>query len=142
MRPATLIIDDEGRVHDGRSAALRAELSAFHLGDRFADYAIRNLGFIAVAVLRGSMRLQLRPSHVSEDALGGLYRHLAEERPERVLLSKLAAGRWTHVFLDGRARFDSQVASIVARAREGHAAVGRTARAPSGALQPLRHAEA
>jgi len=54
--------------------------------DAFAAYAACNLGYIGCASHSAHVRLWVRPSHVSDDALTGAIYYLAQEHPSRVVL--------------------------------------------------------
>ena len=73
-----MLIDDAGSVTDSRSLNLRTNLRAVHIGDGFDDYAVRNLGFVALQPGTRSVHIRLRPSHVSPVAFAGLMYWLAE----------------------------------------------------------------
>ncbi len=117
MTPSTLLIDDDGTVADSRSTTYRASLHALHTGDGFIDYAVRNLGFIAVDAQRASVKLRMRPTHVSPIAFAGLMYFLADKRPDRVLLSKLDRDGWQHEFLGSGDVAQPKLARLVARAQ-------------------------
>jgi hypothetical protein len=113
----TLLIDDHGRVTDSRSLSLRASLNALQVGDAFTDYAIRNLGFAAVRMIRTAAHVRLRPTHVAPTAFCGLMDWLSDRRPERVLLSWLDAGSWSHAVFGTSEAAAQRLDSLVSRAQ-------------------------
>lgn len=82
-----LFIDDQGRFWDRSSLKLR-------LGPRnpslaFDDDVVRNLGFVAVGKRPGSTRIRLNPATASPVALAALFHKLADDRPDRIVVSSL-----------------------------------------------------
>lgn len=116
-RAPTLLIDDEGAVTDNRSLQLRSRLNAVQTGDAFGDYAIRNLGFVAIQPLHSSVHVRLRPTHVSPVAFAGLMYWLADQQPERVMLACLEQGDWQHQMLGNADAAAVKIAQIVSRAQ-------------------------
>lgn len=95
MRTSYQIIDDRGRVWHESSLALRAENFGFIAGSSFADYAIRNLGFIAMRRLEGDgVELRLRLECVSEAALIAASYQLWDGAPTRIALTHWENGGW------------------------------------------------
>ncbi len=91
----TLIIDDSGRLTDAGSPSLRSELHAWSLGDNFADYVIRNLGFIELAEHPRAVRIKMRPAVTSPTAFAALMYWLADHPSPRVMLSR-HDDEWRH----------------------------------------------
>lgn len=58
-------------------------------------YAVRNLGFVRVRDRGPSVHISLRPALVRPPSLAGLFYHLAEATPDRVLLSYFQRD-WRH----------------------------------------------
>ncbi len=116
----TLLIDDEGSVNDSRSLNLRTKLHAVQIGDAFSDYAIRNLGFVAIQPAQKSVHIRLRPSHVSPVAFAGLMYWLADQQPERVMLATLDRDDWQHQMLGNSDTAAVKIAQIVNRAQRRH----------------------
>jgi hypothetical protein len=86
------LIDERGRHWEARSLALRSRLRA-SIGDQeLAQFAILNLGFIAIAAERDSVRIQLRPAVVAPAALGALYLWLHRRPPGRIVVSWYDSG--------------------------------------------------
>lgn len=116
-RGPSLLIDDDGGVNDSRSLALRSKLCAVQAGDAFGDYAIRNLGFIAVQLTQTSAHVRLRPTHVSPVAFAGLMYWLADNEPDRVMLTAFDKGEWQHQMLGSGDVAAIKLAQIVGRAQ-------------------------
>jgi hypothetical protein len=88
-----LLIDDRGKVWESQSLALRSRLLASIEDRELCEFAILNLGFIGVAISKGSVRIQLRPVLAKPAALGALYLWLHQCAPERVVVTWYD-GRW------------------------------------------------
>jgi hypothetical protein len=119
----TWLIDDNGCMADSQSPALRRDLNAWHIGDGFTDYAVRNLGFVAVQ-LHGApgalaVHVRLRPSHVSPVAFSGLMYWLSDKQPRRVMLSRLDDGAWHSEVLGDCMMATPKLATLVKRAQCG-----------------------
>lgn len=84
-----LLIDDQGDVWDGQSRQLRQSFDSPYSGGEFSDYAVANLGFIALNVYGGSCQLRLRPELVSERTYRALLEWLAHSNNERIVLTWL-----------------------------------------------------
>ena len=80
------LIDDRGRVWDPHSRGLRAQLHASIGAQELRDFAVLNLGFIALAIGKASIHIQLRPTLASPAALGALYLALHKHAPERIVV--------------------------------------------------------
>src|SRR5438552_5786865 len=91
MRPT--LIDERGRHWEPRSLVLRSRLRA-SIDDRdLAEFVILNLGFIAMAADRDSVRIRLRPAVAAPGALSALYLWLHKRPPRRIIVSWYD-GRW------------------------------------------------
>src|ERR1043166_8079004 len=88
----TYLFDDKGELWDGKSRKLAEALHASLSSEDLLKYVVRNLGFIAVTENNGSLRLQLRPTIVSQLALGGLLYWMHDRAVERVLILCLEEG--------------------------------------------------
>lgn len=89
----TVLIDDRGKVWDSHSPVLRSRLRASIPAETLREFAIVNLGFIGLAISRGSVRVQLRPLFARPAALGTLYLWLHQNAPERLVVTWYN-GRW------------------------------------------------
>ena len=116
-RAPTLLIDDEGAVSDSCSLALRSRLNAVQTGDAFGDYAIRNLGFVSLQPTQKSVHVRLRPTHVSPVAFASLMYWLADQQPDRVMLTAWEKGDWQHHMLGNGDMAAVKIAQVVGRAQ-------------------------
>ena len=107
----SVVFDDRGEVWDARSRGLASDLNASIGGDELVEYTIRNLGFVAVKEMGGSLRISLRPAVVSPIAFGALLYWLHDRVADRVLVSFLDQD-WSHEML--RSRQDA-VSKLLAR---------------------------
>jgi hypothetical protein len=82
-----LLIDDRGKVWEPDSPVLRSRLRASIDDGELRKFAILNLGFIGLAISKGSIRVQLRPVLARPAALGALYLWLHKYAPERVVVT-------------------------------------------------------
>jgi len=82
-----LLIDDQGTPWNGASRELRAAFDSPYSGGEFAEYAVINLGFVAVNSYGNSCQVRIRPSVVSKTALATLATRLASTKVERVVLT-------------------------------------------------------
>ena len=78
------LIDDRGKVWDAHSVVLRARLHASLRAQEFRDFAVLNLGFIALTIGKARINIQLRPALVRPAALGALYLALHKHAPQRI----------------------------------------------------------
>ncbi len=84
-----LLIDDQGEIWDGQSRKLRQSFDSPYSGGEFSDYAVANLGFVALNIYGASCQVRLRPSVVSERAYRSLVGWLERSRNERIVLTHL-----------------------------------------------------
>ena len=89
-----LLIDDQGELWRGDSRRLREAFDSPYSGGEFVEYAIKNLGFIAINVFGASCQARLRPGFVSERAAKSLVEWLGRTRVERVVISTLDKKDW------------------------------------------------
>lgn len=82
-----LLIDDQGEIWRGESRKLRDAFDSPFSGGEFVEYAIKNLGFIAVNVYGASCQVRLRPKFLGDLARETLRRWLHDRRVERIVLS-------------------------------------------------------
>jgi hypothetical protein len=82
-----LLIDDQGELWRGDSRRLREAFDSPYSGGEFVEYAIKNLGFIAINVFGDSCQARLRPGFVSERAAKSLLEWLDHTRVERMVVS-------------------------------------------------------
>jgi len=96
-----VLFDDRGDTWDAASRRLADDLHASIHGEELLEYAIRNLGFVAVKELRGSLRISLRPAVVSPIAFSALLYWLHDREADRVLIS-FYDRVWSHEMLRSR----------------------------------------
>jgi hypothetical protein len=100
----TLLFDGRGNLADPGSVRLRRDLSAEALGEDFVDYAVRNLGYIALShsapvgarmSAASSVRVRIRPQTASPVAFAALMYWLGDSCATRILVSSYQ-DHWTH----------------------------------------------
>ncbi len=82
-----LLIDDQGELWRGESRQLRVAFDSPYSGGEFVEYAVKNLGFVAINVFGASCQARLRPGFVTERATKALLEWLARSRLERMVVS-------------------------------------------------------
>jgi hypothetical protein len=82
-----LLIDDEGEIWRGDSRQLRISFDSPYSGGEFCEYAVKNLGFVAINMYGASCQLRLRPKFVGEKTYKALTDWLSRGRLQRVVLS-------------------------------------------------------
>jgi hypothetical protein len=95
------LFDDRGQTWEGGSLRLADALESSIVGDELTNYAVRNLGFIAVSETATMARIRLRPSIVSPVAFSSLVYWLHDRPKDRFVLSFLES-EWSHEVLGGR----------------------------------------
>lgn len=88
-----LLIDDQGELWRGESRQLRAAFDSPLSGGEFVEYAVKNLGFIAMNVYGRSIQVRLRPGFVTAKAIAGLRGWLENATVERMVMSRFE-GAW------------------------------------------------
>lgn len=83
------LIDDAGKIWPGVSRTLRASFDSPFSGGEFVDYAIANLGFVAINVYGKSCQLRLRPAFLSDAAETTLFQWLVQSHYDRFVVSWL-----------------------------------------------------
>jgi hypothetical protein len=87
-----LLIDDLGELWHGESRRLRAAFDSPYSGGEFIEYAVKNLGFVAINVYGTSCQVRLRPGFATAKALLGFRQWLQRTRCERLVISKYEGG--------------------------------------------------
>ena len=82
-----LLIDDQGELWRGDSRQLRIAFDSPYSGGEFVEYAVKNLGFVAINVFGASCQARLRPGFVTERATKSLLDWLTRSRLERMVVS-------------------------------------------------------
>lgn len=110
----SLLIDDKGEIQSASSFALRQSLDASIGGLEFRDFVVRNLGYIAITEMSGSIRLQLRPRVVSAVAFGAAMYWLADCKTDRIVVSRHDDSVWHDEIFGDRDSALSRVIDLVA----------------------------
>ena len=84
-----LLIDDQGEFWDGQSRKLRQAFDSPYSGGEFSDYAVANLGFVALNIYGASCQVRLRPTTISERTHRAVRDWLQRSRNERIVLTWL-----------------------------------------------------
>jgi len=87
-----LVIDDLGEMWHGDSRRLRAAFDSPYSGGEFVEYAVKNLGFVAVNVYGTSCQVRLRPGFVATKALMAFRAWLKRSQLERVVITRFEGG--------------------------------------------------
>lgn len=82
-----LLIDDQGTQWDGASRQLRSAFDSPYSGGEFVEYAILNLGFIAINLYGTSWQIRFRPSIVTGRALAALTSNVTRAKIARVVIT-------------------------------------------------------
>jgi hypothetical protein len=84
---STPLIDARGKSWDPHSLVLMPRLNASPEGRQLIAFAILYLGFIALAVIKESIQIRMRPVLVRPAALGTLYLRPHMHAAQRILLT-------------------------------------------------------
>jgi hypothetical protein len=95
------LFDDRGQTWEGGSLRLADALESSIAGDELTNYAVRNLGYVAVSETATMARIRMRPSIVSPVAFSALLYWLHDRPKDRFVLSFLES-EWSHEVLGGR----------------------------------------
>jgi len=90
-----LVIDDEGEAWCGRADRARKRLGGAADSEDFPGFAIHHLGFVEIRSEPAATLLRLRPSRVTPKALAGVFYHLADSQPRRIVINHFSE-EWTH----------------------------------------------
>src|SRR5262245_18110993 len=90
----SVIFEDQGEVWGDAPRSLPEILQGHLPSAEAVNYAVRNLGYVAVSEGGGSARVRLRPAVVSPIAFTALCYNLADSMPDRILISWLD-GTWS-----------------------------------------------
>jgi hypothetical protein len=82
-----LMIDDQGELWRGDSRKLRIAFDSPYSGGEFCEYAIKNLGFVAINLYGLSCQVRLRPKFIGEKTHKSLIDWLRRGKMQRVVLS-------------------------------------------------------
>lgn len=117
MGMSTLLITDQGEIRDAMCPRMLQELNARPDID-FVGYAVRNLGFVAFRRLEAAIQVHLREKTVSQVALARVFQLLAQEHPERVVLTSGQQGE-SNELVRGWARAIRRLGVRVGDAQDG-----------------------
>jgi hypothetical protein len=106
-----LLIDDQGQFWRGESRQLRAAYDSPYSGGEFVEYAVKNLGFVAINVYGASCQLRLRPNFIGIRVVEALRDWLSATKIERVVLTTFETG-WKDEFVPA-ARIHSRLETLV-----------------------------
>ena len=112
-----LLIDDQGVVWDGGSRQVRKAFDSPYSGGEFTEYAVLNLGFVAINGYGNSCQIRVRPSLVTPAAAAALADWLADGRFARVVLSAFAT-EWTTELLGSATLASHRLQSLLAVGRK------------------------
>ena len=131
-----LIIDDKGETLPLGAPRLRELLLCPQPDFDVITYVVRHLGYVLLRRQARLVRAEMRPALVKPATLIGLYYHLLDLRPERILLSRLTADGASHELFDDMAEF----AATIERSIDDE---GLRRHRPAYALsqRPLQHLE-
>jgi hypothetical protein len=95
-----VLLDDRGESWEAGSSRLADTLQSSIRGDALVDYAVRNLGFVAVSESDSAARIRLRPAVVSPIAFSALVYWL-HDNPRRRLVLSFLDDDWSHEVVGG-----------------------------------------
>lgn len=81
------LIDDHGQEWSGGSRKLREAFDSPYSGGEFVDYAVTNLGFVAIHGYGSSCQVRLRPSLITDVCWRAVRRWLSGASAERVVVT-------------------------------------------------------
>ena len=81
------LVDDQGETWRGDSRQLRIAFDTPFSGGEFTEYAVKNLGFVAINVYGASCQIRLRPTFVAQKAYAALLDWLRKSKIERAVLT-------------------------------------------------------
>ena len=115
-RMSLLLIDDQGELWRGESRQLRAAFDSPHSGGEFVEYAVKNLGFVAINMYGSSCQVRLRPGFVGGRAIAGFRNWLQQIPVQRVVLTTFDKGWRDELIQPGRIaeRLDSLLGATAA----------------------------
>ncbi|MFM9941301.1 MAG: hypothetical protein ACKVP7_17600 [Hyphomicrobiaceae bacterium] len=112
-----LLIDDQGTCWNGASRELRSAFDSPYSGGEFAEYAVINLGFVAINAYGSSHQVRLRPAVVTRKAVAALAQRLATNKVARVVLTIFETD-WTNELIPSQAAAMARVEQLVAQASQ------------------------
>ena len=89
------LVDDQGEMWRGDSRQLRIAFDTPFSGGEFIEYAIKNLGFVAINIYGASCEVRLRPGFVSAKTFRALLQFVEKATTERIVITSFDKG-WQH----------------------------------------------
>ncbi len=83
------LIDDQGEIWPASTRQLREAFDSPYSGGEFLDYAVANLGFVAVHVHGTSCHVRIRPALLGDLSAASVHRWLEQSRSLRVVVTWL-----------------------------------------------------
>ena len=111
-----LLVDDQGEVWDGQSRKLRHAFDSPYSGGEFSEYAVANLGFVALNTYGTSCQVRLRPATVSDRTFRSVCNWLHTSRSERVVLTWLDDD-WTNELLRAGETITNRLEELITGAK-------------------------
>jgi len=114
---SVILIDDQGELWRGDSRQLREAFDSPFSGGEFVEYAIKNLGFIALNSYGTSCQLRLRPGFATAKAIMSARDWLLHTKVARVVLTTFEGG-WRDELLQPtkvEGRLDGMLESTVSQ---------------------------
>jgi len=111
---AGVVIDDRGDTWDDEPRMLAARLGYREADFDVLGYAVRNLGFIHIAVREGGVRVALRASRFSLVSLASTLFKLADLRPRRILLAVFWGEDWSYEMFSSIGAFTERAEDLAA----------------------------
>jgi hypothetical protein len=127
-----LLIDDQGEIWAGSSAALRRTFDSPYSGGDFVDYAVLNLGFVALNNFGSSCQVRIRPSMVTDGAYRALKMCLLKVKCERVVITAFDRD-WSNELV--------RSGEVALNRLEQHLVKGRSPKARDFLVRPLTQSE-
>jgi len=118
---APVLIDGDGEIRSIGAPEVPRCAKAGGCDYDWPDRAAREFGFVLVRERATSMQIWLHPPLVTEAALAALFYHMAEARPERLLLSYLL-GDWHYEVIRTAGEAMLRIEDLVLTARESRPA--------------------
>lgn len=111
------LIDDDGEVWPAYSPELRRRLVASQRPERFADYAVFNLGFVEVRAKHHGFAVTMRPDLVNDRTFNGLFYWMKDRRESPISFSWYR-GAWHHQILTGQRQLMDLLSYLLAARKD------------------------
>ena len=110
----TVLIDPKGEIWDAHARLLRQRYAVAVSDEQFADFLVRNYGFIAITRHRDSCAVSFNPASIAISAYAVSARRIEEMRPRRVALNWFD-GQWHHEIVSSSATARSRLLHLFNR---------------------------